>query len=250
MARDEQAAVRALAHAEERGDPASYVNLTDEQVAFELVSDLTRGLTGAEAERRLGIHGHNVFQRAARTPWVVRLGRNFVSFFAVLLWVAAILCFLPGVAMPQLGVAIATVTVVNGFFAFFQEMKADRAVEALARLLAPRARVVRDGVEREVDARELVPGDLIVLEEGDLVPADARLVEAEGVEVESASLTGESTSARRYKSNQPILLHGKFVWIELPNVVFAGSALVRGRGRAIVFGTGMQSEIGRIAGLT
>ena len=249
-ARDGDAAVRALARAEERGDPASYVNLTDEQVAFELVSDLERGLSGAEAARRLGIHGPNVFQHARRTPWPVRLAKNFVSFFAVLLWIAAALCFVPGVAMPQLGIAIAAVTVVNGLFAFFQEMKADRATEALARLLAPRARVVRDGVEREVDARELVPGDVIVLAEGDLVPADARLVEAEDVEVESATLTGESTSARRYKSNQPILLHGRFVWIELPNVVFAGSALVRGRGRALVFGTGMQSEIGRIAGLT
>ncbi len=249
-ARDAASVVKIVARAEERGDPASYVNLTDEQVAFELATDLARGLTSAEAERRLAMHGRNVFQHAKRTPWAVRLARNLLSFFAILLWVATALCFVPGVDMPELGFAIASVTLVNGIFAFIQETKADRAVEVLARLLAPRARAIRDGEEREVDAAELVPGDVIVVEEGDLVPADARLVEADGIEVENASLTGESTSARRYKSNQPILLHGKFVWIELPNVVFAGSALVRGRGRAVVFGTGMQSEIGRIAGLT
>ncbi len=249
-ARDGASAVKIVARAEERGDPASYVNLTDEQVAFELATDLASGLSTAEAARRLGIHGRNVFQHARRTPWVMRLARNLLSFFAILLWIATALCFVPGVDMPELGVAIASVTLVNGLFAFIQETKADRAVEMLARLLAPRARVIRDGTERQVDAADLVPGDVIVVEEGDLVPADARLVEADGVEVENASLTGEATSARRYKSNQPILLHGKFVWIELPNVVFAGSALVRGRGRAVVFGTGMQSEIGRIAGLT
>ena len=82
------------------------------------------------------------------------------------------------------------------------------------------------------------------------MPADARLLEAFEVEVDNSSLTGESTPARRYKSDQPVLISGKFLWIELPNVVFAGTSLLRGRARAVVFGTGMNTEIGKIANLT
>ncbi|HEX9660853.1 MAG TPA: cation-transporting P-type ATPase, partial [Candidatus Binatia bacterium] len=130
------------------------------------------------------------------------------------------------------------------------EYKSDRALEMLQQLIAQKCRVVRDGQLAEIDAGELVPGDLIVLEEGDLVPADARLLEAFEVEVDNSSLTGESSPARRYKSDQPILISGKFLWIELPNVVFAGTSLLRGRARVVVFGTGMNTEIGKIANLT
>ncbi|MGN6719117.1 MAG: cation-translocating P-type ATPase, partial [Candidatus Binatia bacterium] len=102
----------------------------------------------------------------------------------------------------------------------------------------------------EIDAADLVPGDLITLEQGDFVPADGRLLEAFEVEVDNSSLTGESSPARRYKSDQPVLISGRFLWIELPNAVFAGTALLRGRARAVVFGTGMNTEIGKIAHLT
>jgi magnesium-transporting ATPase (P-type) len=154
------------------------------------------------------------------------------------------------VDLPQLGIAILMVILVNGLFAFLQEYKSDRALELLQQLIAQRCRVIRDGKLNEIDAQGLVPGDVIVLEEGDLVPADARLVEAFEVEVDNSSLTGESTPAHRYKSDQPILISGRFLWIELPNVVFAGTSLIRGRARAVVFGTGMNSEIGKIANLT
>jgi sodium/potassium-transporting ATPase subunit alpha len=117
-------------------------------------------------------------------------------------------------------------------------------------LITQKSRVLRDGELSEIDAGELVPGDIIVLDEGDLVPADARLLEAFEVEVDNSSLTGESTPAHRYKSDQPVLITGKFLWIELPNVIFAGTSLIRGRARAVVFGTGMNSEIGKIANLT
>ena len=108
----------------------------------------------------------------------------------------------------------------------------------LQRLITQKCRAIRDGTLSEIDAGELVPGDLIVLEEGDLVPADARLLEAIEVEVDNSSLTGESTPARRYKSDQPVLISGKFLWIELPNIVFAGTSLLRGRGPARVFWAG------------
>ena len=189
-------------------------------------------------------------QHARGDPWHFKLVRNLFSFFAILLWIAALLCFIPGVDLPQLGIAILTVILVNGLFAFLQEYKSDRALEMLQQLITQRCQVIRDGSVRECDASQLVPGDVIAVEEGDLVPADARLLEAFEVEVDNSSLTGESTPARRYKSDQPVLISGKFLWIELPNVIFAGTSLLRGRARAVVFGTGMSSEIGKIANLT
>jgi sodium/potassium-transporting ATPase subunit alpha len=148
------------------------------------------------------------------------------------------LCFVPGMDLPQLGTAILMVILVNGLFAFLQEHKSDRALEILQGLIARKCRVLRKGKLEEIDAGALVPGDVIILEAGDMVPADARLSEAFEVEVDNSSLTGESSPARRYKSDQPILIHGKFRWIELPNVVFAGTSLIQGRARAVVFGTG------------
>jgi sodium/potassium-transporting ATPase subunit alpha len=242
--------VRHLARQESRPGRATFINLKQDQVAFELRTDLVRGLTAEDAARRLRLHGANVLKKARRTPWYVKLLRNLFSFFAVLLWIAAVLCFMPAVAMPQLGSAILIVIVVNGLFAFLQEYRTDRAVEALQRLLSLKSRVIRDGRLQEVDAATLVPGDVIVLEQGDIVPADARLTEAFDVEVDNSTLTGESTSARRYKSDLPVLLEGAFLWIELPNIVFAGTAVLRGEARAVVFGTSMQTQVGEIARLT
>jgi len=248
--RDARSVLRTIVNGECLAGKATYFNLTQEQVAFELQTDLERGLTEAQAQRRLEHYGPNILKRVRRTPWYLKLIKNFFSFFATLLWMAALLCFLPGVDMPQLGIAILTVIFVNGLFSFFQEQKSDRAVEALQEMIAQRCRVLHDGRTAEVDASVLVPGDVILLEEGDLVPADARLIDAYEVEVDNSCLTGESHPARRYKSDQTILLPGKFLWIELPNMVFAGTALVRGRGRAVVVGTGMHTEIGKIASLT
>lgn len=248
--RDARSALKIIAQGEQQAGKATFFNLTQEQVAFELQTDLEEGLTMTEAQRRLDHFGPNILKRVRRTPWYVKLVRNFFSFFAILLWIAAFLCFVPGVDMPQLGFAILVVIIVNGLFAFLQEYRSDKALEVLQKLISQKCRVLRERGILEIDAAALVPGDVILLEEGDIVPADSRLIEAYEVEVDNSSLTGESNPARRYKSDQPILIPGKFLWIELPNIVFAGTALVRGHARAVVFGTGMHSEIGKIAGLT
>lgn len=238
-----------IARGEEHAKP-SYRNLTQQQIEFELHTNAEQGLSTSEAMRRLNDYGGNVVRHGFRVPWYIKLLKNFFSFFAVLLWIAALLCFVPGVDMPQLGIAILIVVTVNGIFSFLQEYKSDRAVEALKKLMARTSRVVRDGAVGEIDAENLVPGDVILLEEGDIVPADSRLVEAFEVEVDNSSLTGESTSAKRYKSDKPVLLEGKFLWMELPNILFAGSTLIKGNARAVVFATGMATEIGKIANLT
>ena len=248
--RDGQRVVQLIARAEQQAALPTYLNLTQEQIGFELQTDLTDGLTSEDAQNRLGRYGPNVLQRSRRDPWQFKLLRNLFSFFAILLWIAALLCFIPGVDLPQLGIAILTVIIVNGLFAFLQEYKSDRALEMLQQLITQRCQVLRDGKLQETGAHLLVPGDIIMVEEGDLVPADARLLEAYEVEVDNSSLTGEASPAHRYKSDQPILIEGKFLWIELPNIIFAGSSLLRGRARAVVFGTGMNSEIGKIANLT
>ncbi|AFM13134.1 HAD-IC family P-type ATPase [Turneriella parva] len=246
---DAAAVLKALKRGEEHAKP-SFRNLTQQQIEFELATDLKAGLTTREAGARLAEFGGNVVRRGRRIPWYIKLARNFFSFFAVLLWGAAALCYVPGVDMPQLGTAILIVVIVNGFFSFLQEYKSDKAVDALKRMMARTSRVMRDGAVTEISAEELVPGDIILLEEGDIVPADSRLVDAYDVEVDNSSLTGESTSAKRYKSDQPVLIEGRFLWIELPNIVFAGSTLIRGNGRAVVYATGMSTEIGKIADLT
>jgi len=248
--RDAPRVLQTIARAEQMSALPTYLNLTQEQIAFELETDLSDGLTSAEAHSRLAHYGRNVLQRVRREPWHIKLFRNLFSFFAVLLWIAALLCFVPGVDLPQLGIAILLVILINGLFAFMQEYKSDRALEMLQQLIAQKCRVIRDGKISEIDTAELVPGDIISLEQGNLVPADGRLVEAFEVEVDNSCLTGESSPARRYKSDQPVLVSGKFLWIELPNAVFAGTALLRGRARAVVFGTGMNTEVGKIASLT
>ena len=248
--RDARRVIKIIARAEQQSALPTYLNLTQEQIAFELQTDLANGLTSEEVRNRLRHYGPNILQRSRREPWYVKLLHNLLSFFAVLLWIAALLCFIPGVDLPQLGGAILIVIFVNGLFAFLQEQKSDRALEMLQQLIALKSRVIRDGTLQEVSASELIPGDVIVLDEGDLVPADARLTEAVEVEVDNSSLTGEATPARRYKSDQPVLISGKFLWIELPNIVFAGTSLLRGRARGVVFGTAMNSEIGKIANLT
>jgi len=248
--RDARQVLKIIARAEQQSALPTYLNLSQAQIAFELQTDLADGLGTVEAQSRSSHYGRNMLQRSRREPWYFKLVRNLFSFFALLLWIAALLCFVPGVDLPQLGLAILTVIVVNGLFAFLQEYKSDRALEMLQQLIAQKSKVIRDGTLQEIAAAELVPGDLIVLEEGDLVPADARVTEAFEVEVDNSSLTGESSPARRYKSDQPVLITGKFLWIELPNILFAGTSLLRGRARAVVFGTGMNSEIGKIANLT
>jgi calcium-translocating P-type ATPase len=161
----------------------------------------------------------------------------------LLLWLAAVLAVAGGTV--ALGVAIVAVIVLNALFAFAQERQAERAVEALGRYLPQRAVVRRDGQSEEVDARELVPGDVLVLAEGDRISADARLLDG-AVDVDMSTLTGES---------QPVFRSAEFAeatgpLLEARELVFSGTSCVGGEAQALVFATGMQTELGRIAALS
>jgi len=208
------------------------------------------GLSLDEAARRLSAFGPNVLAEPHRYSLLRGLSRHFTHFLAILLWIAAGLSFTanamrPGEGMATLGWAILCVIIINTAFAFLQEYKAERAFQALRRLLPEKAWVMRDGQAVEVARREIVPGDVLILEEGERVPADGRLIESVGMRVDNAALTGESRPKRRTAETAQ---DGH--WLDLPNLIFAGTTILSGHGRAVVFAAGMQSEFGKIATLT
>ena len=199
------------------------------------------GLSPDEAQRRLAHYGRNVLLEPDRYSLLRGLFGHFTHFLALLLWIAAGLSFAadlmrPREGMATLGWAILGVIGINAVFAFLQEYKAEHAVQALRRLLPDKAWVTRDGQSAEVSRTEIVPGDLLILEEGERVPADARLIEATGMRVDNAALTGESKPKRRTAETAE---DGH--WLELPNLVFAGTTILSGHGRAVVLATGMRS---------
>jgi magnesium-transporting ATPase (P-type) len=203
------------------------------------------GLTSAEAAERLARHGPNAIRALRGKPLWKKLLANFTHLMALLLWAGGALAFVGG--MPQLGWAVWAVVVINAAFSFWQEYKAEKATEALRRLLPATARVVRDAAERQVPAAGLVPGDLLVLSEGDSISADARVVEAQELRVNLSTLTGESEPARRTAAPSH---RDDLTLAERPNLVFAGTSVSAGTGRAVVLATGMDTEFGKIARLT
>ncbi|HLO36230.1 MAG TPA: cation-transporting P-type ATPase, partial [Candidatus Deferrimicrobium sp.] len=153
------------------------------------------GLSSAVAGRRREEVGPNALPHVRGTPLLAKLLANFTHVMALLLWVGGFVGFIAG--LPQLGVAIWLVNIINGAFSFWQEYKAERATLALARLLPVQVRVQRDGTERRIAAEEIVPGDVILLAEGDHIPADARLVEEAELRVDQSTLTGEADAVRK-----------------------------------------------------
>jgi sodium/potassium-transporting ATPase subunit alpha len=208
------------------------------------------GLSEAEAARRLALFGENAVEGPAPEALWRRLARQMTHFFALILWLAAGLALLaayyqPGEGMATLGAAIVGVILINGAFSFWQEYRAERALAALQQLLPQAVRVLRSGTLRRVAARALVPGDVIVLGAGDLVPADCRVLEAYAARVNTATLTGEAlpVTVTAEPSTAAEALAAR-------NLLLAGTALVAGEARAVVFATGLHSEFGRIAQLT
>ena len=223
-------------------------NLSKEEVLKSLVTS-ARGLSEEDARRRLHEYGLNEIKEVRKRPLYLRLISQFTHFLAVLLWIAAFFSFLseylhPGEGMLTLGIAIIGVIFINAVFTFIQEYRAEKALEALKRLLPFYVKVLRDGKEKEIHGREVVPGDMIMLSEGDKIPADARLTKTSDLKVNNAPLTGESEPMLR--SHEPF--DGEF--LESPNIAFAGTTVISGSGMAVAFATGMTTEFGRIAHLT
>jgi calcium-translocating P-type ATPase len=201
------------------------------------------GLSAREAARRLVAYGPNELQRRGGRRWPRQLLRQFTHPLALLLWAASVLAFVAG--LPPLAAAIVAVIFLNAIFAFVQEQQAERAVEALREYLPVHATVVRDRHRQSVLARELVPGDLLMIEEGERISADARVLDG-SVEVDLSTLTGESLPVLR--SSDTVDPGGPR--LEASDLVFSGTTCTGGEAHALVFATGMQTELGRIAALS
>ena len=216
---------------------------TTERVERELETNFADGLTRDQANERLVRHGANKLREVKQRGALRILLGQFKSIVILVLVVAAVAAF--AFQHWAEGIAIVAVLLVNALLGFFAEWKAVRSMEALAAMGGDTIRVRRDGMEREVDAEELVPGDVVVVEGGDLVPADIRLCEANNLRVDESSLTGESVPVR--KSTDPV--REDAVLAERTCMLFKGTTLAEGAGEGVVADTGMDTELGRISEL-
>jgi Ca2+-transporting ATPase len=222
--------------------PGSWHTLTAAE-ALDVLESPLQGLSSDEAERRLVEHGPNVFGDVEPPSRLVVFLRQFRSPLIAILLVAAVVTSL--LREWKDTAVIVVIMLLNAVIGFVQERKADASVRALMQMAVPKARVVRDGREIEIDGRDVVPGDLVLLESGTRVPADLRLVSVRALLVDESLLTGEWN---------PVAKHTRALDAELSlgdrgSVAYAGSTPTRGRGAGVVVATGESTEIGGIAGL-
>jgi Ca2+-transporting ATPase len=216
----------------------------DIQKVFEKFKTPKTGLTEQEVAKRLEEYGPNEIKEVKGRPLILKFLENFYHLFAILLWIGAILSFLIG--QPQIGWAVFAVILINAIFSFWQEFKAEKATEALKKLLPPIAKVQRDGQVQEIVASDVVPGDILIIDEGDYIPADGRVFDNFELRTNDSALTGESHPAR--KISDAVL--EKISITESPNMVFAGTTVAAGSGKALITATGMNTQFGKIATLT
>lgn len=208
-----------------------------------------QGLTSSEVTERLIHVGPNLFEVVDRWKLARTLGRQFTNFFAILLIISAVICFIahrinPNEGMGVLGWALIVVALLNALFSFIQEYRAEKAMEALKKFLPHLVEVCRDSRISRIPASEIVPGDVVVLSEGDKIAADLRIVASDGLMIDNAPLTGESAAIRLTSQMQDRVLE------ECENIGFAGCTVVKGTGRGVVFATGLRTRFGRIAQLS
>ena len=227
-----------------RATPVAVQRLTADRV-FSALETSQAGLTQEEARARQERQGKNLIQAERKASPVLAFLSNFTHLMAILLWAAGAIAFVAG--LPELGVAVWLVNVINGCFSFWQEYRAGKATDALKKMLPSYATVVRDGREQRILAEDLVPGDVMVLAEGDKISADARVVRASDLQVNQSTLTGESNPVRK---TSDAVLEEDLTQAETPNLIFAGTSVSEGTGRAVVTRIGMDTEFGKIAHLT
>jgi len=232
----------------EAGEPAGgdAARLEQTESVQRLLRDLhssAQGLSTAEAQRRLLQYGRNELRRRGGVRWPGELARQLTHPLALLLWVAAALSF--AVGSEKVAIAVLLVIVINAAFAFVQELQAERAVEALAQYVPQHVRALRDGEPASLAASQLVRGDVVLLEEGERVPADMRLLSG-ALEVDLSTLTGESMPVARAAGEADAGVPR----LQARDMVFSGTACTSGEAHAVVLATGMHTELGRIAALS
>jgi len=214
----------------------------------EVFTDLNtsqNGLSIEEAKLRLRKYGYNRLSEKRQIPFIRKFFKHLRDLFGILLIVAAILSYLSG--SPELGTIILVVVFVNIFVSMFQESRAEKAMETLKSWMPEYAKVVRGGELKKISVREIVPGDIIFLEEGDRVPADARLIEVHDLWTNNVPLTGESEPQSRNAETTKTV---EKAYLYSPNLVFMSTSVAKGQGKAVVYATGMGTQFGKIASLT
>ena len=226
----------------------NYYNLPYKAVKELLHTDTAQGLTEHEAQERLREYGYNEFKKREHTTLWQKFVAQFKSFMIIVLLIAAAISGVTGYMNGE-GITdaliILVILVANAIIGMVQESKAERSLDALERMAAPRCKVVRDGERRIIESRELVPGDIVEIETGDSIPADLRLTEAINLKVQEAALTGESVPVE--KSTESV--EGDASIGDRVNMAFASCSVTYGRGRGIVVATGTDSEMGKIAAM-
>ncbi len=212
---------------------------------YRALGSRVQGLAKAEVAARLQRYGPNVIEEFKGKPLYLKFVANFTHLMAILLWFGGAVAIIA--KMPQLAIAIWMVNVINGAFSFWQEFRAEKATEALRNMLPHFVRVLRDGQECQIAAEGIVPGDVMLLAEGDRISADGRLVEEAELRTDQSTLTGESHPVRK---SREAVLRADLAYTELPNLVFAGTTVAAGTGKAVALATGMETEFGKIAHLT
>lgn len=210
----------------------------------------TNGLKFSDIQKRQNDFGKNLIEGKKKKNYLKEYFKQYIEFFPILLEIAGVLAFIADFYQPNegnniLGYAIFGAVFINASFTFWQNFKADKAMDALLKLMPTIIKVKREGKVLEVDAGELVPGDLIVLEEGDKIAADGVLLEANELYINTSSLDGESKPSKRELTSKDAKRE-----IDAKNMVYAGTSVVNGSGEAIVVATGMATEFGKIATLT
>ncbi|MBK8784546.1 MAG: cation-transporting P-type ATPase [Anaerolineales bacterium] len=213
--------------------------------ACEALETSSAGLSSAEAEARLSLYGHNILSKQKKEPVWEKLLQEFIHPPALVLLIVGF------AALSQsdlvLALIIWSIIFVNTGFSFWREYRAEQAIEKLREILPSFAHVVRDSVESYIPSSDVVPGDILVLAEGDNISADARVIEEYGLRTNNATLTGEAIPARKTVDAS---LQSGLSELDRPNLIFAGTSIASGTGRAIVVATGMSTQFGRIAHLT
>lgn len=212
------------------------------ELLFENIKGNYYGLTEADAAEALQQYGKNKLKAQKKNTWFKTLISQFKDLMIIILIASTIISFLMGEISE--GIAILAIILLNGLLGFFQEMRTEKAMEALMDMAAPRARVIRDGHIKDIPADMIVPKDLVVLEAGNRVPADAVIIEANSLFADESMLTGESVPVSKVKAEES---NAKTDGISNKSIVYMGSMITNGTGKAVVVNTGMETEMGKIA---
>jgi len=208
---------------------------------FQTLQTRHQGLTEEEANRRLSEFGYNELKERKKVTALQIFLSQFKDVFVIMLLVAIFISGLTGEITDA--ITISVIVVLNAVVGFIQEYRSEKALEAMKRLTAPKAKIIRDGREVVIPAREVVPGDIAILESGDSIPADARLMEAANLKTDEAVLTGESIPVMK----DTLVTRADAPLTDRKNMVFMSTHVTYGRGKAVITSTGMNTEFGKIA---